>query len=97
MFYTYEIKINGQKRYIGMTSNIERRKKEHSKAALAEKPKKLLYKKMQELENPEIEYAIIAEHEKKSDCARYEAMLILQDYFAEKELWQSPPFSFRYF
>jgi hypothetical protein len=39
----------------------------------------------------------ICEFNNKLEASRMEAKLILDDYFGDKELWQAPPFSFKYF
>jgi len=94
----YEIRINGVRRYIGITNNFVRRQKEHLRAIKAGKDK-YLYQKINELplETTKISFKQISEELTSIESARLEAWLILSDYFQNKELYQSPPFSFKYF
>jgi predicted GIY-YIG superfamily endonuclease len=96
MYYIYQIKINGDVRYIGYTNNPKRRFTQHKKS-LEIGDKKYLYKKIRELIEPSLEWEIIATFENSGDAKRWEAYLILQDYFTNKSLWQSFPVSFKYF
>jgi hypothetical protein len=94
----YEILVNGTRRYIGVTNNLNRRQKEHTRALLLGKDK-YLYRKIRESapDQPEIAFNQISDELPILHARRLEAKYILDDYFNKKELWQSPPFSFKYF
>jgi predicted GIY-YIG superfamily endonuclease len=96
MYFVYEIIVDGVRRYIGMTDNIKRRQSQHRRD-LKTKPK-YLYKMIRE-NSPEttISLNIVKEFEKRGDCLRWECLMILNDYFNHKELWQSFPVSVKYF
>jgi predicted GIY-YIG superfamily endonuclease len=97
MVWVYRIQIDGVTRYIGITNNLKRREKEHNKL-FRNDLKKFFYKKVREYHN-EIEMTLepICEFNNKLEASRMEAKLILDDYFRDRELWQAPPFSFKYF
>lgn len=92
----YEIRIDGIIRYIGYTDSFKRRKAQHINL-ISKDTTKYLYKKINELTSPKIEIVINKEFENKGDAKRWEAYLILNDYFGKKQLWQSFPVSFKYF
>lgn len=96
MYYVYCIKIDGVIRYIGFTDNLKRRFTQH-KLGFKRADKKLIYKRVSEMVEPTIEFEMIREFENKGDAKRWEAYLILKDYFKNKQLWQSFPISFKYF
>lgn len=96
MYYIYQIKINGVVRYIGYTNNPKRRFTQH-KRLLLNGDKKYFYKKIRELTEPDLQIETIAEFDNMGDAKRWEAFLILDDYFSHKNLWQSFPVSFKYF
>ena len=93
----YEIKVDGVRRYIGVSNNINRRFKEHLRDF--NKKDKYLYRMCREsgLNESHLVLNEITEDLPVLDARRYEAFLILQDYFSERLLYQSPPFSFKYF
>lgn len=95
--YVYEIKIDGKTRYIGYTDNLNRREKQHIRD-YKKGDNKYLYKMTRET-SPETIYKlnIVKEFNNKGDGKRYEAYLILKDYFTKKELWQSFPVAIKYF
>lgn len=93
----YNIKVDGVIRYIGYTDNLKRRKSQHMRSLKIGDEKKYLYKKINELMTPTIEIEVSKEFDNKGDAKRWEAYLILHDYFNNKELWQSFPISFKYF
>ncbi len=92
----YNIKIDGKVRYIGMTKNPKTRERQHIR--LYEKgDTKYLYEMIRQRGIiKEIKIEVIKSFSKKSDAAKYEALLILQDFFNKKQLWQSYPTSIRY-
>ncbi len=96
-YFVYEIEIDGVVRYVGMTNNIHRRELEHHRA-YKKGDGKYFYKQIR-LSAPEaiITLTSIKEFTNKGDCKRYEAYLILEDYFTNKNLWQSFPVSIKYF
>jgi predicted GIY-YIG superfamily endonuclease len=96
-YYIYEILVSGKRRYIGYTDNLIRRQKEHIRDYKKGSPK-YLYKMTRE-NSPETIYElrIVREFTNKGDAKRYEAYLILHDFFNNKELWQSFPTAFKYF
>jgi len=96
-YFVYEIVIDGVRRYIGMTDNLKRRQSQHRRDYIKGKDK-YLYKQIR-LSAPQSEITLntIKEFTNKGDCKRYEAYLILKDYFSNKNLWQSFPVSIKYF
>lgn len=95
-FYVYEILVNDQRRYVGYTNNIKRRKKQHFKGINSD-DKKTLYVAIRNLKNPQIDINVIGVFEKSIEAKRWEAHLVLSDYFSDKKLWQSVPTTFKYF
>ena len=95
-YYVYEIVIAGERRYVGITNDVKRRQTQHRTGL--KKQDKYLYRKIREAA-PEtaISLAVIAEFDNKGDAARWEAKLILDDYFSGKKLWQSFPIAIKYF
>ena len=96
-FYIYEILIDGVRRYIGYTNNITRRKSQHFLEIKKGSQKIYLYKKIQLLTEPTIDFNLVKTFDNMGDAKRWEAHLILNDYFNDKQLWQSFPVSFKYF
>jgi len=96
MNFVYEIIIDGVRRYVGITNNIKRRQSQHIRDLKSKD--KYLYKMIRE-NSPEtiISLNIIAQFDNKGDAARWECKLILDDYFSDKNLWQSFPVSIKYF
>lgn len=98
MHHVYKIEINGIIRYIGYTTDVIKREKQH-KTAFKSNLKKLLYKNIYHY-HPEYEISLelIKTYKTKTDAIRYEALLILQDYFSPNPtLWQSAPRAIKYF
>jgi predicted GIY-YIG superfamily endonuclease len=95
-FYVYEVVVNGNRRYVGFTNNIKRRKKQHFKGINSD-DKKALYVAIRELKTPQIDINVIGVFEKSVEAKRWEAHLVLLDYFSDKMLWQSIPTTFKYF
>lgn len=95
-YYVYIIKLDTI-RYVGMTNNIKTRQAQHRRDF--KKQKKYLYKMMKENNYTEKDIILqpIFSSETKYIVARKECQLILNDYFNNKELWQSAPFSFKYY
>jgi predicted GIY-YIG superfamily endonuclease len=92
----YRINIDGITRYVGITEDLERRRKEHIRG-FKKGDKKQLYLMAQNLRNPEISIEKVISFEKSGDAKRYEAFLILGDYFGRGELWQSIPQVIKYY
>jgi predicted GIY-YIG superfamily endonuclease len=97
MFYVYKIEISGVVRYIGMTDNLKRRQNQHTRAYI-KGDSKYLYKQIR-LNAPDepISLEIVREFDNRGDCKRYEALLILENYFRDRNLWQSFPVGIKYF
>ena len=95
-FFVYEVVVNGMRRYVGYTNNIKRRKKQHYKG-INSGQKKVLYNSIREVKNAQIEINVIGVFDKSLEAKRWEAYLVLGDYFGDKNLWQSIPTSFKYF
>lgn len=97
MNYVYSIEIEGVTRYIGITDNPKRRQNQHTRA-LNGGHDKYLYNQIR-LNAPETTpvLQIIKEFSDRGDAKRWEAYLILGDYFGERNLWQSFPVSIKYF
>jgi len=97
IYCVYEILIDGVRRYIGYTNNFNRRKRQHFKEIEKESDSKYLYKKIKLVGNKDIKVNLIKEFDNMGDAKRWEAYMILTDYFNDKQLWQSFPVSFKYF
>lgn len=93
----YKIKVGGITRYIGYTDNLIRRQKEHIRDYKAGKDKYLYRMTRESLPETTYELLLIKEFSNKGDAKKYEALLILLNYFGERTLWQSPPVAFKYF
>lgn len=98
MYYVYSIKIDGRRRYIGMTNDIKRRAAEHNRDSKAPNPKRKFYKMVQK-NHPDAKLTldIMATYDSKLAASRYEAYLILDDYFNRGDLWNKPPVIIKYF
>lgn len=94
----YEIKVNGVRRYVGVTNNFVRRQKEHLRA-IKNGQSKYLYQKINETppELTKISFSQISDELTILEARRFEGFLILSDWFNRRELWQSAPYSFKYF
>jgi len=96
IYVVYEIKIDDIRRYVGMTNNITRREKEHNRGLRAG-DSKLLYKNLLEIGRlDEIKLEVLYEYNTKTQAVRMEALLILEDWFSDKRLWQVPPRVIKY-
>jgi hypothetical protein len=96
--FVYKIVIDGVVRYIGVSNNVIRRQKEHVRA-FKKSNDKYLYRMMREssLDESYLVLETISDELSIIDARRLEAKIILDDYFSDKNLWQSAPFSFKYF
>lgn len=86
----YQVKYLDVVVYIGRTNNLLRRQKEHNRC-LNNGDKKALYLFLQSKGVDEIILEPVAENLKLVDAKRMEMLLILQDYFGEKNLKQKVP------
>jgi len=100
VFTVYKIEVNNVIKYIGYTNNLKRREKEHIRAIYNIKNiayNKEFYKYYREVYNDKesgcnvLKLGIIKEFKSKIDAKRYEAFLILNDYFSNKVLIQKVP------
>ncbi|MCZ2339251.1 MAG: GIY-YIG nuclease family protein [Chitinophagales bacterium] len=96
MFCVYQVKVNDVVRYIGVTNNLKRRVSEHKRYIKSGKSK-YLYEMIRSAGDVSIEFSEVCQFDKKIDALRMEAYMILTDYYDKKLLWQSAPFSFKYF
>jgi hypothetical protein len=96
--FVYRIVIDDIVRYIGVTNNVNRRQKEHVRA-FKKNNDKYLYRMMREslLDENYLVLETISDELSIIDARRLEAKIILDDYFSDKNLWQSAAFSFKYF
>ncbi len=90
-FFVYRVIINNVTRYIGYTSDLKKREYTHNYLFNQPKPTKLLYKKAKELNQTYITLIPIRGFKTKVESKRYEMLLILNDHFGNKELYQSIP------
>jgi predicted GIY-YIG superfamily endonuclease len=92
MYWVYRVEVLGTTRYIGYTDDLTRREKQHNYLCFKVGKKKKLYdgiKKSPGIKT--IELTPIKTFRTKIEAKRYEAFLILNDYFNKKELWQHIP------
>lgn len=90
MIYTvYKIEVDGITRYIGHTNNLKRRQTQHNYLFRKGKSKELY----DNITDSEFRFKLIPikEFKSKTEAKRWECLLILQDHFDEKLLWQKPP------
>ena len=96
MYIVYQIRIDGVVRYIGSTNNLKRRQTQHNYLFKKGDMKKLY----QNIRLYGRDNNIVLEERFKSDnkteAMRYEAFLILKDYFDDRSYWQTPPTNFKY-
>lgn len=98
MYIIYQIKVENIVRYIGITNNLARRQSQHRLGLKNNTNSKLLYNNLNHFHKGFIiNLETIKTFSTKGEAARYEALLILQDHFGPKQLWQSPPRSIKYF
>ena len=95
--WIYCIVIKGKIRYIGMTNDINKREAQH-RLNLKKNKDNLLYKNIKHY-NIDVELTLtpIKSFNNRSDAMRYEAYLILKDYFSDRHLWNKPPRVIKYF
>lgn len=83
MEYTvYKITYNNQLLYIGFTGNLDRRIKDHNSLFKNGHKKQLYFYLREQKFTGLIELIPIKTFKKKVDAKRYEAYLILKDYFS---------------
>lgn len=90
-FVVYKIDIENTTRYIGHTNDLERRSAEHNRGCFKRPQKKIFYEKVRWTECEYLELQVVRIFRTKTEAKRYEALLILQDYFGKKQLWQKVP------
>lgn len=92
IYWVYEIKIKGIRRYVGITNDIVKRQKQHN-YLMKKMTKKMLYNMIKKTSGDD--YYISLEKLKpfktKVDARRFECLIILNDYFGQKALWQRVP------
>lgn len=98
MYSVYQIKIDNVVRYIGITNNIKIRQAQHRRGVKSNL-KKLLYQNINQYHpGEEVSLEVIKTYKLKGEAMRYEALLILTEYFStNNELWQSPPRTIKYY
>jgi len=94
--FVYIIIISGVVRYIGITKDVKARQKQHNNLFRTD-VNKILYKNIR-LYSDENKIVLkpIKSFFSKKDAEKYEAYLILKDYFTHKQLWQEPPSTIYY-
>lgn len=92
MYWVYRVEVNKITRYVGYTDNIKRREKEHNYLCFKALKKKKLYNGLRKDKNIlKIELIPVKTFLTRVEAKRYEAFLILNDYFNKKQLWQHIP------
>ena len=91
MYFVYQIKVLDKIRYIGYTENLIKREKQHNYLCFKRDKKKELYDNIKKTNQVEINLEVIKSFNNKVEAKRYECLLILEDYFTNKELWQQVP------
>jgi predicted GIY-YIG superfamily endonuclease len=91
MFWVYRIEVDGITRYIGQTKNIDAREKQHNYLCFKKNKKKVLYNNIRIVKQNKIKLIPVKTFSTHIEAKRYEAFLILNDYFNKKELWQHIP------
>lgn len=90
MVYTvYKIEFNDEACYIGRTSDLKRRQRQHNKALVSKD--RDLYVWIREQGYDSIELIPIKTFKSKVESKRYECYLILEDYFNKKQLKTKVP------
>jgi predicted GIY-YIG superfamily endonuclease len=99
MYYVYSIEIDNITRYIGITKDIKAREKQHNYGLKSGISKHLYQNISHHHPGHTITLNVLKIYKTKTDAVRYEAYLILQDYFnnSPRILWQSPPRVVKYF
>lgn len=91
MYFVYQIKVLDKIRYIGYTENLIKREKQHNYLCFKRDKKKELYDNIKKTNQVKINLEVIKSFNNKVEAKRYECLLILEDYFTNKELWQQVP------
>ena len=91
MYFVYQIKVLDKIRYIGYTENLIKREKQHNYLCFKRDNKKELYDNIKKTNQVKINLQVIKSFNNKVEAKRYECLLILEDYFTNKELWQQVP------
>lgn len=91
MTWVYRVEVLGTTRYIGHTDDIERREKQHNYLCFRLGKDKKLYRQIKKTDVKKIQLIPIKTFGTKIEAKRWEAFLILNDYFGRRELWQSIP------
>jgi predicted GIY-YIG superfamily endonuclease len=92
IYSVYGIDIEGITRYIGSTGDLKRREKEHNYLCFKKAKKKDLYDKIRALgSQTHITLYLIKTFKTRVEAKRFEALLILEDWFNERNLWQKVP------
>ena len=91
MHWVYRIEIAGVTRYVGYTQDIDSREKQHNYLCFKKAKKKVLYNNIRMTNTREIKLLPVKTFPTIIEAKRYEAYLILNDYFNKKELWQHIP------
>jgi predicted GIY-YIG superfamily endonuclease len=91
MVYVYKIEVGGVVRYFGYTNDLKKRKWQHNYLCFKKNYKKDLYNRIRIMKASEIELIPIRAFDDKVDAKRFECLMILKDYFSERQLWQSIP------
>lgn len=85
-YYIYQIKINGQVKYIGQTTDLNRREKEHNKA-YKKRSKKRFYDWLHSINyTGEMRLEPIYVANNRVDAKRYEMFMMLHYYFEKPEI-----------
>lgn len=89
--WVYKVVIDGVIRYVGYTNDIVRREKQHN-YLLKKGKNKLLYNNIRIIDKEtNIKLITIKTFQNHVEAKRYECLLILIDYFKDKQLWQKVP------
>ncbi|NBR22895.1 MAG: hypothetical protein EBU08_03745 [Micrococcales bacterium] len=92
-YTVYEIWISGRRRYVGFTKDLIQRQKQHNRLCFKTDYKKDLYNNIRKW-HPELKEVMLIESRKfkdKVEAKRWECLLILDDHFSVKDLWQKVP------
>jgi len=83
-FYVYTIEHNNKIIYVGMSNNLLRRQKEHTRNINKQSPTKTLYKYLVKAGVTTVTLNMIAEFKYRSSAKSYEAFTILTELFIHK-------------
>lgn len=90
-WFVYKIEFGGIVRYIGKTGDMVVREKNHNYLCFKKLQNKILYNEIRSGGLGEIKLIKLKEFNSELDARRWECMLILKDYFGERNLWQMVP------